>query len=312
MATIAFPSLSKCHTLSTSHTYTYVHHPASQSHPTLLFLHGFPSSCFDWRHQIHFFANKGYGILAPDLLGYGGTSKPTSLDAYRSRPMASEIIELMDHEGIARVHAVAHDTGCNLLSRLADYFPGERFDLQMVNSLTREFMGFERFGYLEFFVQSDAGRVLDESGDSFFTLFYPADPDLWITDLGPIGALKSWLLNDRRGPLPTYISEKEKTTHQTIMKGQYSHALKWYQALVGNINEEDEIRAGLRPVLPMPVLMVSPQPSRLQFPGTMEKMNQVAGDLTMKTVSTKGHWVQLEAGDEVNAFLTEFWEQANA
>jgi pimeloyl-ACP methyl ester carboxylesterase len=179
MACIAFPHLARRHILSTSHTYSYAYHPPSTPFlPTLLFLHGFPSSCYDWRHQIQFFARQGYGVLAPDLLGYGGTSKPTDLNEYRSKKMAAEIIELLDHESIDKVHAVGHDTGCTLLSRLADYFPsrflscsfldvpyskpGQRFDLAMVNSMTKQFLGFERFGYIGFFVGDDAGRVLDQ------------------------------------------------------------------------------------------------------------------------------------------------------
>lgn len=179
MASVAFPQLAKSHTLSTSHTYSYAYHaPANVSLPTILFLHGFPSSCYDWRHQIHFFSQEGYGVLAPDLLGYGDTSKPTTLEDYKTRRMAAEVIELLDHEGINKVHAVAHDTGCILLSRLPNYFPnrllsctfldvpyskpGEHFDLATVNALTKQFLGYERFGYLEFFTRADAGEIIDK------------------------------------------------------------------------------------------------------------------------------------------------------
>lgn len=178
MASIAFPELAKLHTLSTSHTYNYVYHTATASRTTILFLHGFPSSCYDWRHQIHHFIKLGYGVLAPDLLGYGGTSKPTAVEEYKLKSMAREIIELLDHEGLRRVHAVAHDTGCNLLSRLADYYPGrllsctfiavpyskpgEHFDLDMVNRFTKQLLGFEKCGYIEFFVENDAGSTLDQ------------------------------------------------------------------------------------------------------------------------------------------------------
>jgi pimeloyl-ACP methyl ester carboxylesterase len=170
-------SASKAHSLSTNHTYTYIHHPPTSPKPTILLLHGFPSTSYDWRHQIAHFTAQGYGILAPDLLGYGRTSKPIALAAYKTKSMASEIIEILDHEGISKVHGVGHDTGCTLLSRLADYFPerllscsfldvpymkpGVHFDLETVNTGTRSVMGFERFGYLEFFVRDEAGDVLD-------------------------------------------------------------------------------------------------------------------------------------------------------
>ncbi|KAH8429697.1 alpha/beta fold hydrolase [Aspergillus melleus] len=327
MASITSPSHFKSLTLSTSHTYTYIHHPPSISTPlhpttTILFLHGFPSSSYDWRHQIAFFTSQGHGILAPDLLGYGGSSKPVSLDAYRARAMAAEIIEILNHECLEQVHAVGHDMGCGLLSRLADYYParlkscvfldvpymnpGARFDLDMVNAMSREVLGYERFGYLGFFVSEGAAGLLDRFGESFFTLFYPDDPELWISHLGPTGAMEAWLCGDSRAPLASWITEEEKTTHRQIMQDNHTFALNWYRALVGNINVENELRAGFRPALEMPVLMVSPQPSRLEFPGVEESMGQVARDLTFKRVSTKGHWLQLEARDEVNGVLREF------
>lgn len=95
MASIVFPQYSKHLSLSTTHTYNYVYVPAIKtSFPTILFLHGFPSSSYNWRHQITFFAAHGSGVLAPDLLGYGGTSKPAAVEEYKSKKVAAEIAEI--------------------------------------------------------------------------------------------------------------------------------------------------------------------------------------------------------------------------
>ncbi len=59
----------------------------------------------------------------------------------------------------------------------------------------------------------------------------------------------------------------------------------------------------------MPVLMVCPQPSKLELPGVEEQMKQVTSDFTFKRVSTSGHWVQLEARDETNDILKNFFER---
>lgn len=148
---------------ASAHTYSYVYiAPKTNTHSTLLFLHGFPSSCYDWRHQIKYYSTQGYGVFAPDLVGYGGTDKPDSVRHYRAKTMCASLVEIMDHEHIGRVHAVGHDMGCGLLSRLANYFPhrllsctfltvpyakpGEVFDLQVVNAMTRQFFGFRDLG----------------------------------------------------------------------------------------------------------------------------------------------------------------------
>jgi soluble epoxide hydrolase/lipid-phosphate phosphatase len=179
MADIAVPDHACHHTVSTHHSYSYVYiSPKSKELSTILLLHGFPSSCYDWRHQIDYFSQRGYGILAPDLLGFGGSSKPNDINEYRAKVMANDVIELLDQENIERVHVVGHDTGCLMVSRLANYHsdrlltctflavpyspPGEHFDLDAVNAIMKQVMGYERFGYLRFFVQDDAGTLIDE------------------------------------------------------------------------------------------------------------------------------------------------------
>src|SRR3954465_3163231 len=91
-------------------TYSYIHiPPQSPKTSYILFLHGFPSTSHDWRHQISFFAAKGHGIIAPDLLGLGETSKPLELEMYRAKDMARDIVEIMVSEGVEVVVGVAHD-----------------------------------------------------------------------------------------------------------------------------------------------------------------------------------------------------------
>lgn len=110
MASLAFPSISTTTTLPNGTTYNYVHiAPSGKTKPYVLFLHGFPSSSYDWRHQIHHFAQLGYGILAPDLLGYGGTDKPKELEAYKLKKMSEEVMGLLDAQGVGKVIGVGHD-----------------------------------------------------------------------------------------------------------------------------------------------------------------------------------------------------------
>lgn len=48
-------------------------------------------------------------MVAPDLLGYGGTDKPANLDQYRFKLMSDEIVSLLACEGIKEVIGVGHD-----------------------------------------------------------------------------------------------------------------------------------------------------------------------------------------------------------
>ena len=109
MADIAFPSLAKSTKLPNGTTYTYVHVLPKGSKPYLLLLHGWPSSSYDWRHQISYFQDRGYGLIVPDLLGYGGTDKPMEKEAYRLKKMSEEVIGILDAEGVKGCVGVAHD-----------------------------------------------------------------------------------------------------------------------------------------------------------------------------------------------------------
>ena len=39
-------------------------------------LHGFPEHSFSWRYQLPMLAEAGYEAWAPNLRGYGGSSRP--------------------------------------------------------------------------------------------------------------------------------------------------------------------------------------------------------------------------------------------
>jgi soluble epoxide hydrolase / lipid-phosphate phosphatase len=95
--------------VSRGYEYSFVYSPPRNENPWLLFLHGFPSTAYDWRHQLPFFIRLGYGVVAPDLLGYGQSSKPLELEAYKARDMSVDIIEILNSKNISKVIGIAHD-----------------------------------------------------------------------------------------------------------------------------------------------------------------------------------------------------------
>ena len=50
--------------------------------PLLLCVHGWPELWYSWRHQMRYFADRGYRVAAMDVRGYGGSSKPDEVAAY--------------------------------------------------------------------------------------------------------------------------------------------------------------------------------------------------------------------------------------
>lgn len=94
---------------SRGYDYHYYRVAASYRKPTIVFLHGWPSTSYDWHQMTAHFKARGYGIIAPDMLGYGGTSKPTDPAAYRHILVAKDIVEILDAEQLDQVIGVGHD-----------------------------------------------------------------------------------------------------------------------------------------------------------------------------------------------------------
>jgi soluble epoxide hydrolase / lipid-phosphate phosphatase len=110
MALSIYPSIAKQFKLQDGTTYAYIFQaPTSPSKPTFLLLHGWPSSSYDWRHQIKGLTGHGYGVLVPDMLGYGDTDSPSEWEAYSFRRMSGHVNEILEHEGLGKVIGVGHD-----------------------------------------------------------------------------------------------------------------------------------------------------------------------------------------------------------
>ena len=62
--------------------------------PVIVLCHGFPESKHSWRHQIDPLVSAGYRVLVPDQRGYGSSSAPRDVAAYRSDRLSADLIAL--------------------------------------------------------------------------------------------------------------------------------------------------------------------------------------------------------------------------
>ena len=103
------PSQYKDFKTSRGITYHYYFSAPQSARPTIFFAHGLPCTSAHWHKQVTFFKNLGYGIIAPDLLGYGGTDKPTDHNQYRMKDMVADAVEIIDNEHVDKIIAIGHD-----------------------------------------------------------------------------------------------------------------------------------------------------------------------------------------------------------
>jgi haloalkane dehalogenase len=79
--------------------------------PPILLLHGEPTSSYLWRNVIQPLVANGYRAVAPDLIGFGRSDKPSDIGWYTYDRHVSSIATLVDTLGLSGMTLVVHDWG---------------------------------------------------------------------------------------------------------------------------------------------------------------------------------------------------------
>lgn len=98
-----------------SHKISY-HDSGDTSKKVIILLHGYPTSSYDW-HLIWSELSADYRLIAMDMLGFGFSDKPDSIDYTFS--IQTDILEaLLTNLNIEKVNLIAHDYGDNVAQEL--------------------------------------------------------------------------------------------------------------------------------------------------------------------------------------------------
>ncbi|KAL1607995.1 hypothetical protein SLS60_002934 [Paraconiothyrium brasiliense] len=291
-ATTYAATLPALKTLKTSsgYKYGYVYKKAVGTKPTYLLLHGFPSSVFDWKYQIAELSAAGYGVLAPDLLGYGGTDKPAAIEEYVYSKMAKQVKEILDKEGLTKVIETSKDE---------------------INQQTEAAFGYPTFGYMLTMNESRAAPIFEKHPESFLSIMYPQDSSIWITDFCPLGKLRAWVESDKRVALPSYETAVDRAYRLALYKvGGFTGPTNWYKSYLRNLDADANAAIPAENlILKQPVLFIGGTVDYITRP---EVMQQIAGQglaegwaptVEVKILEGGSHWVVLEKHKEVSDLL---------
>lgn len=112
-------AIAKTTTVSADGLKVFYRHAGSPSAPTILLLHGFPSSSHQFRNLIPLLASK-YHVVAPDLPGYGFTVVPPEREyKYTFANFATTIGAFLDALAIKKFAVYIFDYGAPTGLRLA-------------------------------------------------------------------------------------------------------------------------------------------------------------------------------------------------
>ncbi|WLQ40523.1 alpha/beta hydrolase [Streptomyces laculatispora] len=107
-------------------THRTVPSPAGRIHlveqgtgPLVLLLHGFPESWYSWRHQLPVLAAAGFRAAAIDVRGYGRSSRPGDVAAYRMRELVEDNAAVVHALGERSAVVIGHDWGATIAANSA-------------------------------------------------------------------------------------------------------------------------------------------------------------------------------------------------
>lgn len=294
--------------------------------PLILCVHGWPELWYSWRHQMKYFAERGYRVAAMDVRGYGQSAKPAAIEAYTLSQLAGDVAAVAKALDPNPAILFGHDWGAPITYNTALLYPDA---IKAVAGLSVPFTPWsensllammkliyeDRFFYINYFQQAvvperemekDVGVTLRKiyhslSGNS------PADD--WLKPKPLDNGLLDQLLDPK--PFPDWLSEQDLQVYiDAFANGGFRGPLNRYRALEMDYTDFSRYRDRH---LSMPVCFIGGELDAVRdyVPGADGYADPGVGcdDFRGSTlIPGVGHWVQQEAPEETNRALLRFLE----
>lgn len=102
--------------------------------PVILLTHGVPTNSWLYRKMIPLLTNKGYRVIAPDMIGFGLSEKSSDMHDYTPRSQAQRMLALMNHLQIDSWTHLVHDMSGLIAWELLEMDPQRIDKLILLNS----------------------------------------------------------------------------------------------------------------------------------------------------------------------------------
>lgn len=256
-----------------------------------LLLHGFPESAFSWRYQLPLLARLGYRAWAPDLRGYGGSTRPLGVSAYALEHLEEDVAALIEAAGAKEVLLVGHDWG----ALIAWYYAM-----------------FGRVPISRLIIMNVPHPALMEKGlrtrrqlmKSWYIFFFQIP---WLPEWGlarnncaAIGRVFSDMAVDK-----SRFPDEVLRVYQDAasVPGALTAMLNYYRALIRGLRSNRR-RGSVK--IDIPTLMIWGELDAALGKELTYGTDQLVSNLTLRYLPNVSHWVQQEAPETVNAMI-EAW-----
>jgi pimeloyl-ACP methyl ester carboxylesterase len=249
----------------------------------VLLLHGWPDSAYVWRHQIPFLTGHGFRVIAPDLRGFGRSSRPVEVSDYALSKSVDDVTGLLDALRLESAHVVGHDWGAAVAWSVAMAHP-ERVQKLVAVSVGHPSVPWSlrqrEMAWYELFFQFE--------GIAEATVSY----DDW-----------TWLWQFLRG-----AGDQERYAQDLSRPGALTASFNWYRANLAP--KMPGASRELPPVL-VPTLGIWSSNDHYLDGERMEKSGAyVRAPWRHEVIEGASHWIPLDSPDQLNALLLDWLQEA--
>jgi pimeloyl-ACP methyl ester carboxylesterase len=291
--------------------------------PAVVFSHGFPDLARTWRAQLPAVAAAGFRALAPDMRGYGASSRPDAIEEYGLTELTGDLVALLDARGIERAVFVGHDWGGWVAWAMPVLHP-ER--VAGVVGICTPYMPFPSVAVHADLVDGDIARqyvawfqepgIAEEVMDAHVRVIFDrvmrcgVPPEQMLRAAFADGKLNMnpFLGTDALPRLgePLMTPEELETWCAIFERTGFRGGINWYRNIDRNLREHPTV--GTAP-LSLPCLMLMAEWDPALTPALAASMPERCTDLEMHTLAGAGHWVQQEKAEELTARLVDWLQR---
>ena len=256
-----------------------------------LCLHGFPEHSFSWRYQLPMLADLGFTAWAPNLRGYGDSSRPEGLQAYRLDELVEDVARLIEASGKSEVTLIAHDWGAVIAWQFAlrERLPLKRL---IICNVPHPQSYQDAFGWTQ----------LKKSWYAFFFQL-PWLPERGMSRDGA-KAIAELFRTRSSNPAQFPTEVREVYRRNAAQPGALTAMVNYYRALFRG--KRMRPRVDPRTPIAVPTLMVWGEDDMALDKSTTLTTGDYVRDLTIRYLPGVSHWVQQEQPEAVNAMISAF------
>ncbi|MDA0773488.1 MAG: alpha/beta hydrolase [Bacteroidetes bacterium] len=255
----------------------YTIHSKSIDSPWITFIHGAGGSSTIWYKQIRYFS-RYFNLLLVDLRGHG-KSKPNlgteALKKYTFSSITKDVLEVLDHEKIAKSHFVGISLGTIIIRQLAEWHP-ERIQSMVMGGAILKF--------------NFCSRVLMHCGNWTKSIL----PYMWIYKLFAFIIMP--YKNHKESRL-LFINEAKKLYQKEF--------IRWYKLTAEVL---PLLRFFRQAELPIPTLYIMGAEDYMFLPA-VEKVVAMHATAQVAVLPQCGHVVNVEKPTDFNTEMHSFLQQ---